>query len=256
MGFTIMTTIPGLAETDTERVDSLIADLEHFGETRHELLLEHLRCARAYLLGSMPEEYALNLELSKLAAHDLPEPGLRERVMHTLSDWLSEATSKSRDRQIIAHHPPPAGRKVEPNSRLARLLQGSRTLLGIFYPKYFIVAVFRSFEAAQSAAQALHTADFGEDELLAVSGGEMLQHLKNVRARSGLWTGLATELSRVLDTQANLVDREVELAGAGAGFLLAYAPDEPLEARISEMVKPFGPVAMVWYHPYYIRHLV
>jgi hypothetical protein len=148
---TTMTTITGLAETDTDRVDSLIAELEHSGETRHELLLEHLRSARAYLLGAMPEEYALNLELAKLAAHDMPETGLRERVMHTISDWLSEATSKSRDRQVVAHHLPPAERDIKPNSRLARLLQGSRTLLGIFYPKYFIVAVFRSLETAQSA---------------------------------------------------------------------------------------------------------
>jgi hypothetical protein len=62
--------------------------------------------------------------------------------------------------------------------------------------------------------------------VLAVSGGDAAVSERHARPL-GLWTGLATELSRALDAQSNLVDREVELARRGAGFLLAYAPDEP-----------------------------
>jgi hypothetical protein len=251
-----MTTITGLAETETAGLDSLIAEVEHAGGARHELLLEHLRCARSYLLGAMPQECELNLKLAQQAVHDVPEPGLRHQVTQAISVWLSQARAKSRERQLLPHHPPPATRGDEPKGRLARLLQDSRTWLGLFYPKHFVVAVFRSFDAAQSASRTLHNADFGDDEVLAVPGEEMLHYLKDMRARSGLWTGLAAELSRVLDTEANLADREVDLARRGAGFLLAYAPTEPGAARVSETVKPFGPLAIVWYHPYYIRHLI
>jgi hypothetical protein len=61
------------------RLDELIRDLDDRMDTPQGLVREHLTAARSSLIGSMPEEYKLALELARENLPLLDEP-LRSRI--------------------------------------------------------------------------------------------------------------------------------------------------------------------------------
>jgi hypothetical protein len=66
------------SNSELNRLDSLIGELDRAGDK--DLLYEHLRSARIYLLGAMPEEYALSLDFAREAAHEVRNPVLRHKM--------------------------------------------------------------------------------------------------------------------------------------------------------------------------------
>ncbi len=77
--------------TDKEalaRMDELIHDLDAPLDTPQGLMREHLTAARSYLLGSMPEEYQLTLELARETLPEIDQPELRSRIDDFLRQQL------------------------------------------------------------------------------------------------------------------------------------------------------------------------
>ncbi len=57
---------PGPAEREElARLDQLIAGLDVSLDTPQGLMREHLTAARSYLIGAMPEEYEMTLQMAK-----------------------------------------------------------------------------------------------------------------------------------------------------------------------------------------------
>ena len=77
--------------TDNEelaRLDELISDLDAPLGTPLGYMREHLTSARSFLLGSMPEEYRMTLELATETLPEIDQPQLRSRI----HDFLHQAT--------------------------------------------------------------------------------------------------------------------------------------------------------------------
>jgi hypothetical protein len=72
------------------RIELLMRDLEGESGTSNSLMREHLEAARFYLLGSMPNEYRLNLKLATQRLPDIQDEGLRARVAEFLRSQESE----------------------------------------------------------------------------------------------------------------------------------------------------------------------
>jgi len=67
---------------DLAELDDLLDELTGETEAQCELLREHLEGARAYLVGSMPTEYALSLRMADEALNCVSNRNLRARIEH------------------------------------------------------------------------------------------------------------------------------------------------------------------------------
>ncbi|HEY7338240.1 MAG TPA: hypothetical protein VH639_25355 [Bryobacteraceae bacterium] len=132
-------------------------------------------------------------------------------------------------------------------NELETLFQKRETRLGVFYPTDYIVASFHSFEAANSAFDALRHAGFKEEDARAVPGSDVLDYLDELKEETGFWGRMMTEFSRVIDTEASFLDYDVQQAKRGAGFLVVRCLSEDDAARIRGLVLPSRPLAMQWY---------
>jgi hypothetical protein len=236
-------------------LDALIAKLKSSDESR--LVVEHLQTAHAYLHGAMPNECTHNLELARDAADTLPSKPLAAEVKGTIGGLLHDLHPAAPGR--APHHVrtgvPQQESPSAPAKGLGRLFQGDDVSLGIFYPKKHVVAVFPTFERAEVGLGALSAAGFRMWEAIAVPGVEVARFLEELRLHQSLWSSLMTEFSRLLDTEAALVDRYGEWARQGAGFLVAYSPAQADAEGIAELIKPLDPQALHWFMPGYIQHL-
>jgi hypothetical protein len=79
---------PAARDADLGRLDDIIAELESFGESG--LLKEHLRSARQYLSGAMPEEYLVNLESPRRAVDTIPDGNLQRRIDNAIAELIAE----------------------------------------------------------------------------------------------------------------------------------------------------------------------
>ncbi len=116
-------------------------------------------------------------------------------------------------------------------------------------------AVFFPYEQAQAGYRALSGAGFRLWEIVAVSGAEVASFLEEIRFHRALWDELVTEISRLLDTEINLVEHYAQWAKHGYGFLAARSPDSETAEKVAGILDPLDPVAMHWFMSGYIRHL-
>jgi hypothetical protein len=65
---------------DLARLDEILEALSQESEAPCELLREHLESARVSLVGAMPAEYALNLEMAGQALNCVSNHNLRARI--------------------------------------------------------------------------------------------------------------------------------------------------------------------------------
>jgi hypothetical protein len=66
--------------TELVRLDRLLEELSKETEAQCELLREHLESARVCLVGLMPTEYALSLQMAGEALDSVTDPDLRARI--------------------------------------------------------------------------------------------------------------------------------------------------------------------------------
>lgn len=75
-----------------DKLDELIAlvqEEDHEGRGQHrELPREHLSKARAYLMGAMPVEYRMTLEMAKSAIDQISDADLKRRADRLISSLL------------------------------------------------------------------------------------------------------------------------------------------------------------------------
>ncbi len=242
-----------LLQPDSLQLDALIAKLKRTGES--ELLVEHLQTAHAYLRGAMREECAHNLELAREASGNVSNKVLEGEVKAAISGVL-EGLHPS----VPAHwqHRFTSGHTSQPSTAkgLDRFFHGADSSLGIFYPKKHVVAVFSSFHLAETARDVLSHAGFRMWEVIAVPGYDVDEFLAQLREHHSLWAELMTQCSRLLDTEAGLVDCYSQWARLGAGFLIAYSPTQTQAEGIFELLKPINPLAAHWFMAGYIQHLM
>jgi hypothetical protein len=253
---------PAQRDADSQRLDELIAALGHSQENRDDLLIQHLQSARAYLLGAMPEEYALSLQHARESLSLVRDQASRQRLEDTLSSLLGEIehAGMPRDGQWSASartdRDARAGDRSGSGADLFDFFKGAKTSLGVFYPWKYVIATFPSFEAAKAAGDALRQAGMGADEVMAVTGEEMLKFFDQLRTETSLFGALMEGFSRVIATEAAFVEADIRRAREGAAFLAIYHPDEADTQHLRELLAPLEPISMHWYRRGSIESLI
>jgi len=254
---------PAQRDAALQMLDESIAALSHSHENGDDLLIEHLQSARTYLLGAMPEEYALSLQHARDHLSLVRDETSRRRLEETLSSLRDE----------IAHaRTPGGGERLFSSARssgeargdgqsgsgadLFDFFKGAKTSLGVFYPWLYLIATFPSFERAKAAGDTLRQAGFGADEVMAVRGEEMLKFFHQLRTETSLFGALMEEFSRVIATEAAFVEADIRRAREGAGFLAVYHPNETNTQRLRDLLAPLEPVSMHWYRRGSIESLI
>jgi len=137
-------------------------------------------------------------------------------------------------------------------SLLTSFFKESDTQLGVFYPKHYLIAVFRSLENAQRTVAKLRRAGFEEDDVIAVEGREVIQLAKE---ETGPGNFLMQSLSRFFATEQMSHDHDLHLAHQGAAFVAVHAPTEENKNEAWTMVEQEGPIAARYYANDGIEHL-
>src|SRR5579872_3697848 len=137
-------------------------------------------------------------------------------------------------------------------SQLASFFKGSDTRLGVFYPEHYILATFSSRNRAEEAGARLRRAGFSTDEVIAVSGQDLLKLMAEETTPLGI---VMTELSRFLDTEANYSDRDVRDAEQGAGILAVYCGDDTSKRAAWNLIAEAGPIRARYYALSGVEHL-
>jgi hypothetical protein len=253
---------PAQRDADLQRLDGLIQELGHSQENQDDLLIQHLQSARTYLLGAMPEEYALSLRNAEESLSVVREP-LRRQLEDTLSTLLGEIERAGTPREGLLRSPSPrtdraaiAGDPSGSGADLFAFFKGAKTSLGVFYPWKYVIATFPSFALAKAAGEALRQAGLGADEVIAVAGEEMLKFFDQLRTETSLFGSLMEGLSRGFATEAAFVEADIRRAREGAGFLAIYHPDDADTQRLRELLAPLEPVSMHWYKLGSIQSLI
>lgn len=254
---------PAQRDADLECLDELIKELGRSQENPDDLLIQHLQSARSYLLGAMPEEYALSLRNAKESLSGVPDESARRRLGDKLSTLIGEIEHAGMPRDGHPRSPSPRGdreaRAGDPSRSGADLFdffKGAKTSLGVFYPWKYVIATFPSLERAKAAGDALRQAGMGADEFIVVRGEEMLKFFDQLRTETSLWGALMEGLSRVFATEAAFVEADIRRAREGAGFLAIYHPDEANTQRLRDLLTPLEPVSMHWYKLGSIQSLI
>ncbi len=239
-------------EQDSAQLAELIAKVKRAGE--NELLIEHLQAAHAYLQGAMPQECAHNLEMASRALDEISSKLLGNEVKHTVAALLHDLHPAPHDHWRHRGSPETRPRRATAKG-LDEFFRGADVSLGIFYPKKHVVALFPSFQAAELAQELLFASGFRMWEVIALPGYEVDAFFGELRKHHSLWADFMMHFSRLLDTEAGLVDRYRRWARRGAAFLIAYSPTQAQAEGIFNLLQPLDPIAVHWFGAGYIRHL-
>ena len=137
-------------------------------------------------------------------------------------------------------------------SLLTGFFKESDTQLGVFYPKHYLIAVFRDSRAAQQAVQGLWVAGFAKDEAIAVDGQEFVDLAKE---ETGPGNFVMQALSRFFATEQKSHDSDLERAQHGAGFVAVHCLTEESKRQAWAVLQPQSPLAARYYGAAGIEHL-
>jgi hypothetical protein len=137
-------------------------------------------------------------------------------------------------------------------SALAGFFKESDTQLGVFYPKHYLIAVFRNLETAREAVRKLRLAGFAGDEAIAVAGEDVIELAKE---ETGPGTFLMQALSRFFATEQMSHDRDLDLAQQGAAFVAVHCPAEKNKEEAWNVLQAEVPLAARYYANDGIEHL-
>ena len=140
----------------------------------------------------------------------------------------------------------------DPMSTLTGFFKESDTQLGVFYPKHYLIAVFRDSGAAENAVAGLRRAGFGVDEAICVTGQDFLEL---AREETGPGNFVMQALSRFFATEQMSHDRDLALARQGAGFVAVHCPIEAAKNQAWNVLQPEDPLAARYYGSDGIEHL-
>lgn len=137
-------------------------------------------------------------------------------------------------------------------TRIAGFFHGADTTLGVFYPSHCITAVFPNYEITASTANRLRHAGFSDQDVLAATGAELIEH-EEKDARLGHLVMQA--ISRLIRTEQADIDHDVEHARHGAGFLIARCPTEKSKREAWSIIKSADPLDARYYSTGAVEHL-
>lgn len=123
-------------------------------------------------------------------------------------------------------------------------LKDGSSSFGSFYPKNYVLAVFVEHGAAEQAASAAHAAGFAEDDVIVASGADVVAHARDAQAEQGILSKMGEMLSKLYTDESADSHTLVSLAGAGATFVLVYAPEDDDTAKAATTLRAFGPAIM------------
>jgi hypothetical protein len=138
---------------------------------------------------------------------------------------------------------------------LADFFKGSETHLGIFDPHHYLIALFPDLAAARKAERNLLDAGFPVDEVIAASGEDLIDLVKEQARHSGLIALIMQGLSRVFETEEVYADHDLRLASRGAGFLAVYASSKSRKREAWMLTEPAGPLVARYYSLGGVEHL-
>jgi hypothetical protein len=137
-------------------------------------------------------------------------------------------------------------------STLKSFFKESDTQLGVFYPKHYVIAVFRQLGTAQQVVRKLRLAGFAEDEAIAVAGEDVLELTKE---ETGPGNVVMEALSRFFATEQVCHDHDLDLAAQGAAFVAVHCPIPKTKDDAWSVLKPEAPLAARYYANDGIEHL-
>ena len=137
-------------------------------------------------------------------------------------------------------------------SEVAKLFKESATQLGVFYPKHYLMAVFRNLADAEKACLKLRTAGFAEDDVFVLAGPQLIEMEKD---EAGLGSFAMQALSRFFATEQISTDEDLEKARHGAGFVAVYCPKDETKGEAQKILGSEAPVAARYYGAGGIEHL-
>jgi hypothetical protein len=114
---------------------------------------------------------------------------------------------------------------------------------------------FLIFGQAAAAKGKLRGAGFSDDEVLATSGADLAELVREESARNGPLGYLIKELSRFLHTEAIYTDRDLMYARQGAAVLAVHCPDERTKKVAWSIIAPTNPMTARHYSLSGIEHL-
>jgi hypothetical protein len=76
--------------TEGARLDAMMDRLRRSNDPQTDLLLEHFATARTYLLGEMPEEFALNMKLAREVLPMMEDGKLRDDMSEGITALLGD----------------------------------------------------------------------------------------------------------------------------------------------------------------------
>jgi len=140
-------------------------------------------------------------------------------------------------------------------SQLGAFFNGTDTRLGVFYPEHSLIAIFPDLDQALAAKANLRGAGFSDEEVLAVSGTDLADLVREEAARNGPLAYLIKELSRFFHTEAVYTDNDLMSAERGAAVLAVHCPDERTKKAAWRLIVPAAPLAARYYSLGGIEHL-
>ena len=140
-------------------------------------------------------------------------------------------------------------------SRLSMFFKDADTQLGVFYPKHYLVAIFPNLADAERVKEKFKQAGCADDDIISVSGEEVVHFSQDHLLRHGLWGVLMTQLSRLLGTEALYRDNDLAAAKNGATFVAVHCPTEKLKTDTWKLLEPTHPLVARYYHFGGIEHL-
>lgn len=111
---------------------------------------------------------------------------------------------------------------------------------GAFYPTDHIVTVFPTTVEAVRVKNEL--------DLASPAAIGVLEFATDEAAKEGIGGALKRELSKMIGTEAQYFDQDLEEARKGAAFVAAYCPDEESKSSIWRLLKSVNPIggAVPW----------
>lgn len=126
-------------------------------------------------------------------------------------------------------------------------LKESDTSFGLFYPLHYTVAGFDNIEDAKSARKSLLSAGFGDEDVAAVSGPFVVNHLES-DDDPHWFDKVRVRIAEVIGTEAGFLDDDVKLARRGGAFVFVYTPSEDHAGKVRDVVKRVHPIFARRYH--------
>ena len=116
----------------------------------------------------------------------------------------------------------------------------------VFYPKGYVVVIFSSPDDVAGAMKAVVATGWQQDDVVPVTGEEMLARYDQHQEKQGWLEKLQSTLAEFGQETQYLRDI-LDQARAGNQFLMVYAPELEQAQRVRDLVKPFAPIRLTLY---------